>query len=171
MKETRPRTSWLEWFIVVSCAAFVFILALSAAYNHSILVLHFFQALTYVAGVILTLRRSAWGYGAGRLIAAFWNWTNIFYTTFIANGLRALGHLLQTGQLARPDQLMAVIAAAAHFALIAPCVMGYFRINPRGACEPIKFLAGGIIAAGYFGGIIILFGQQYIPLMRRVFRI
>jgi hypothetical protein len=112
MKETRPRTSWLEWFIVVSCAAFVFILALSAAYNHSILVLHFFQALTYVAVVILTLRRSAWG---------VWRWLSNrcvleldehFLYDVHRQRIACLGLPAPNLQLARPDQLIAVIAAA-----------------------------------------------------------
>jgi len=70
-----------------------------------------------------------------------------------------------------PLQLIAVVAAAAHFALIGLCLAGYFRIKPRGSWEPVKFLAGGFIAVGYFAGIIIVFGPQYIPLLGRVFGI
>jgi len=171
MDDTRSRNSWLEWLIVGSCVAFIFILTLSAVYDRSIRVLHAFQALIYVAVVILALRRSAWGYGAGCIIAVFWNWTNIVYTTFIANGLRELAHALQTGRVGRPDQLIAVVAAAAHFVLIGSCLVGYFRIKSRGSWEPVKFFAGGVIAVSYFAGIIILFGRQYIPLLRRTFGI
>ena len=171
MSDTRSRASRLGWLIVGSCAVFIFILALSAVYDRSIRVLHAFQALIYVAVVTLALRRSAWGYGAGCIIAVFWNWTNIIHTTFIANGLRELAHAIQTGRVNRPDQLIAVVAAAAHFALIGACLAGYFRIKPRGSWEPMKFFAGGLIAVGYFAGIVILFGPQYIPLLRRVFRI
>ena len=171
MDDTRARNSWLEWLIVGSCVVFIFILTLSAVYDRSIRVLHAFQALIYVAVVILALRRSAWGYGAGCIIAVFWNWTNIVHTTFIANGLRELAHALQTGQVSRPDQLIAVVAAAAHFVLIGSCLVGYFRIKPRSSWEPVKFFAGGLIAVGYFAGIIILFGRQYIPLLRRTFGI
>ena len=167
----RSRISYLEWLIIGSCALFVFILALSAVYDRSIRVLHFFQAIIYVAIVVLALRRSAWGYGAGCLIAAFWNWTNIVHTTFIANGLHELAHVLQTARVGRPDQLIAVVAAAAHFVLIASCLIGYFRIKTRGAWEPLKFFVGGLIAVGYLAGIILAFGPQYIPLLRRVFRV
>ena len=171
MDDTRRRTLRLEWLIIGSCAVFIFILVLSAVYDPSIRVLHAFQALIYVAIVILALRRNAWGYGAGCIIAVFWNWTNIVYTTFIANGLRELAHALQTGRVGRPDQLIAVVAAAAHFVLIGSCLVGYFRIKPRGSLGPLKFFAGGLIAVGYFVGIIIVFGPQYIPLLRRVFGI
>jgi len=167
----RSRISWLEWLIIVSCAMFIFILGLSAVYDHSIRVLHFFQAIIYVAILVLALRRSAWGYGAGCIIAAFWNWTNIAYTTFIANGFRELGHTLQTGRVGKPDQLIAVVAAAAHFVLIASCLVGYFRIKRRSWWEPLKFLAGGLTAVGYFAVIIVVFGPQYVPLLRRVFKI
>jgi hypothetical protein len=167
----RQRTSWLEWLIIGSCAVFIFILALSAVYDPSIRVLHAFQALIYVAVVILALRRSAWGYGAGCIIAVFWNWTNIVHTTFIANGLRELAHALQTGRVSKPDQLIAVVASASHFVLIGSCLVAYFRIKLRGPLEPLKFFAGGLIAVGYFAGIIIVFGPQYIPLLRRVFGI
>ena len=169
MDDARLRTSWLEWLTIGSCAVFIFILALSAVYDRSIRVLHFFQALIYVAAAILAWRRSAWGYGAGCIIAAFWNWSNIVHTTFIANGLRELAQVFQTGRVSKPDQLISVVAAAAHFVLIASCLIGYFQIKPRSWREPMKFLGGGLLAVGYFAGIIIVFGPQYIPLLRRVF--
>jgi hypothetical protein len=34
---------------------------------------------------------------------------NIVHTTFIANGLRELAHVLQTGRVSRPDQLIAIM--------------------------------------------------------------
>ena len=169
MDDTQSHNSWLKWLIVGSCAVFIFILALSAVYDRSIRVLHALQALIYVAVVILAWRRSAWGYGAGCIIAAFWNWTNIVHTTFIANGLRELAQVFQTGRVSKPDQLIAVVAAAAHFVLIESCLVAYFQITPRSWRETLKFLGGGLIAVGYFAGIIIVFGPQFIPLLRRVF--
>ncbi len=169
-----PRTmldSLVKWLIAISCAIFILVLALSAFYEPSIRVLHFFQALIYVAVIVLIFRRSAWGYGAGSLIAAFWNWVNLFHTTFIANGIRELSRALRTGQIQNPDQLIAVLAATAHFILIACCVVGYFRIKPRILGDALKFLAGGLVAIGYFVLIIILFGRQYVPLLRRVFHV
>ena len=171
MGETRSGDPWLTWLIVGSCAVFIFILALAAVYDRPIRLLHAFQALIYVAVVIMARRRSAWGYGAGCLIAAFWNWTNLVHTTFIANGLQELNRALHTGQVRRPDQLIAVFAAAAHFILIGACVVGYSRIKSTGSWEPMKFLGGGLLAIGYFAGIVVLFGPQYVPLLRRVFGI
>ncbi|HEU0005951.1 MAG TPA: hypothetical protein VFS12_08170 [Terriglobia bacterium] len=39
------------------------------------------------------------GYGAGCIISAFWNYINLFVTTFIKAGVEQLLDLLQTGQL------------------------------------------------------------------------
>jgi len=169
MRDTARRNSSIQWLVVASCTVFILVLALSAVYDPSIRVLHVFQAAIYVAVVILARRRNAWGYGAGCLVAALWNWTNLAHTTFIANGLRELSRALQTGEVRRPDQLIAVVAATAHFVLIGACLVGYSRIKPKARFEPLKFFAGGVLAIGYFVGIIILFGPQYVPLLRRVF--
>jgi hypothetical protein len=162
---------WVERLIVASSVLFIFVLALSAVFDASIRVLHLFQAAIYVAVIVLTRKHSAWGYGAGCLIAAFWNWTNLVHTTFIANGVRELSRAIQTGQVSRPDQLIAVLAAGAHFALIAGCLAGYARIRPKSSWEPARFLGGGALAIGYLAGIIVLVGRQYVPLLRRVFGI
>lgn len=167
--EELPSPSWIQWLIAGSCAVFIFVLGLSAVYDPSIRVLHMFQALIYVGVIILSRKNSAWGYGAGCLIAALWNWTNLVHTTFIANGFRELLAALHTGQIRRPDQLIAVLAATAHFVLIASCLLAYLRIPPKDSSDLLKFLGGGFIAIAYFVGIINLFGSQYVPLLKRVF--
>ncbi len=171
MDDTLRGSRWIEGLIFGSSALFILVLALSAFYDPSIRLLHFFQALIYVAVMILSRRQSAWGYGAGCIIAAFWNWTNLVHTTFIKAGLRELSRLIQTGNFKRPDLLIAVFAATAHLVLIGSCVSGYFRISSRASRESVKFWTGGLLAVGYFAGIIILFGPQYVPLLRRVFGI
>lgn len=171
MNQTIRRVSWIDWLIFASSVLFILVLALSAFYDPSIRVLHLFQALIYVAVILLTRRGSAWGYGAGSIMATLWNWTNLVHTTFIKVGLVQLSNLLQTGHINRPDLLIAVFAAAAHFVLIGSCVIGYFRIRPRGRWEPVKFWAGGLAAISYFAGIIFVFGPQYVSLLRRVFGI
>lgn len=161
----------VNWLIVVSSVVFILILALSAVFDPSIRVLHVFQAFVYVAVIILAERRSAWGYGAGCLIAAFWNFVNLFHTTFIANGVREFSRLVRTGELRNPDQLIAVFAATAHFVLIVTCLIAFFRMKRKTSWDALKFLAGGLLAIGYFVVIIILFGRQYVPLLKRVFHV
>jgi hypothetical protein len=129
--------------------------------------LHALQLLIYVAVIVLTRRDSAWGFGAGTIISAFWNYGNIFFTTFFRGGLEQFGVLLRTGQLHRPDLMVAVIAVAGHLLLIVACLAGFLRLRPR-AMQWGQFLAGGVLAVGYFMLIIVTTGPQYIPLMKRV---
>lgn len=171
MGETTKPDRWLKGLIVASCVVFILVLAISAVFDASIRLLHTFQALIYIAVILLAARRSAWGYGAGFFIATFWNWTNLVHTTFIANGVRELARVVRTGQLQNPDQLIAVFAAAAHFVLIGGCLAGYIRIQPKGRLDLAKFLGGGLLAIAYFAGIILVFGRQYVPLLKQVFGI
>ena len=161
----------VEQLIVASSVTFIVILALAAVFDPSIRVLHFLEAFIYVAVIVLARRKSAWGYGAGCLFAAFWNWVNLVHTTFIKAGVLELARLLQTGHLRRPDLFIAVFAAAAHFVLIGACLVAYFQLRPRSFRDVVKFWLGGVLAIAYLVVIIVFTGPQYIPLMKRVFRI
>lgn len=155
--------------IVSSCLFFIGILVLAAVFDPTIRWLHFFQSLIYVAVIVLVRNENAWGYGAGCIIAAFWNWTNFVHTQFIESGWGELARLLRTGRLSRPDLLIAVFAALAHFILIVACIAGYSRISHKNARDPVRFVAGGAVAVAAFAMMIVLFGHQYVPLLKRVF--
>ena len=161
---------WIRASILTGAGFFIFALFLSAVFEPGIRVLHTLQALIYIGVIVLTRRNSAWGFGAGCVIAAFWNYINLFITTFIRNGFEQISILLRTGQLQRPDLALAVIAAAGHFLLIIACLAGFFRQQP-GVKQWLQFLAGGTLAVGYFVVIIITAGPQYIGLLKRVFRL
>jgi hypothetical protein len=124
--------------------------------------------LIYVAVIIMTRRGSSWAFGAGCVIAAFWNYINLFVTTFIRAGLEQLMTLVRTGQLQRPDLLVAVIAAAGHFLMIVACLVGFLRTGPN-LRRWGQFLGGGVLAVAYLVAIIFTTGPQYIPLVKRVF--
>ena len=111
---------WLKWLIISSCVVFILVLALSAVFEPSIRLLHAFQALIYVAVIILAVRHNAWGYGAGCLIAAFWNWLNLVHTTFIANGVRELSRALQTGRCRIPTNLSRLLLRPPTSFLLVP---------------------------------------------------
>jgi hypothetical protein len=121
-----------------------------------------------VAVIIMTRRGSSWAFGAGCVIAAFWNYINLFVTTFIRAGLEQLMTLVRTGQLQRPDLLVAVIAAAGHFLMIVACLVGFLRTGPN-LRRWGQFLRGGVLAVAYLVAIIFTTGPQYIPLVKRVF--
>jgi hypothetical protein len=166
----KPATNpgWIDATMLVGAGFFICALALSAVFDPSIRVLHALQALIYVAVIILTRRGSSWGFGAGCVIAAFWNYTNLFVTTFIRAGVDQLMTLVQTGQLHRPDLVVAVIAAAGHFLMIVACVVGFLRTGPNRRRWG-QFFGGGILALAYLVAIIFTTGPQYIGLVRRVF--
>jgi hypothetical protein len=170
MSKADTNPAWINVFVLVGAGFFIFALFLSAVFDPRIRLLHMLQAFIYIAVIVLTRKTSAWGFGAGCIIALFWNYINLFVTTFFKAGLQQLSILLQTGQLHRPDLLIAVIAVAAHFLLITACLAGFLRTRP-GARAWGRFMAGGALAIGYFVAIIITTGPQYVGLLKRVFRL
>ena len=161
---------WINGSIGAGAGFFLFALILSAVFDPSIRVLHTLQALIYVAVILLTRQKSPWGFGAGFATALLWNYTNLFFTSFIKDGWRYLCLLVETGRLKHPDLLVAVVAAGGHFVMIAACIAGFALLRP-GARLWLRFVAGGIIAILYFVAIIITTGPQYVPLLRRVFHL
>jgi hypothetical protein len=157
-----------RWAIYVGSVVFIAVLAVSAVFDAKIRVLHTLQALPYIATIVLARRKSAWGYGIGAIMAAFWNYTNVFFTTFGRNGFEEAWHLVRTGKVHRPDQLVAFFAIIAHFVLIAGCLAAYFELRKRTWRDPLRFVAGGFFATAFFVAAIYTTGQQYIPLMKRV---
>ena len=143
-------------------------LFVSAVLDPTIRVLHALQALVYVAAIVLARRNNAWGLGAGCIIAAFWNYMNLFVTDFVASGLRELSLLLMTGELPGPG-VIAVVAAAGHFLLIFGCLALFLHLRPRVKLWG-QFLAGGVLAVGYLVLIVITTSPQYLDVLRRVFR-
>lgn len=72
------RTKWdglIKWLIVGSSFVFILVLALSAVFEASIRVPHTFQALIYVAVIILAVKRSPLGI-----------WRRLFHGRFLEVG-------------------------------------------------------------------------------------
>jgi len=159
---------WIDWAIGIGAGLFILALAAAAVFDPRIRLLHALQSLIYVAVIVLTRRRSAFGFGAGFSIAALWNYTNLFVTSFVAEGLHVLWLFMRTGRLKHPDLLVAAVAAGGHFLIIAACIAGFALLRPR-ANAWLRFVAGSIIAVLYFAAIIVTTGPQYVGLLRRVF--
>jgi hypothetical protein len=170
MPKSGENPGWINASILAGAGFFIFALFLSAVFDPRIRVLHALQALIYVAVIVLTRMQSAWGFGAGCIIAAFWNYINLFVTTFIKAGVQQFSILLRTGELPRPDLLIAVVAAAGHFLLVVACLAGFLRTRPE-LRRWGQFAGGGVIAVGYFALIIITTGPQYVGLLKRVFHL
>jgi len=164
----QPR--WIQLAIDVGAGFFIFALVASAVFDSRIRVLHALQALIYLAVMVGSRRGSAWAFGAGCFVAAFWNYTNLFVTTFVRAGIHQLGLLVTTGRVPRPDLLIAVFAAGGHFLLILGCLAGLLRTRPAGR-DWIRFTVGGVLAIAYLVAIIATTGRQYVPLLRLVFHL
>ena len=162
--------NWTNHMIWVGAGLFVVALYVSAVFDPTIRLLHALQSLIYIAVVVLVRGNSPWGYGAGFFISGFWNSMNVFVTSFVQEGFEELALLLQTGQLARPDLLVSVVAFTGHCLLFVACFVAYLRA-PQPRRGVFKFVGGGLVAIGYFVLIIVTTGPQYIPLLRILFRL
>jgi hypothetical protein len=96
----------------------LFALAGSAVIIPQLRLLHFLQALIYVAVMILARRDSPWGFGAGFTIAVIWNGFSIFVTRFMQAGAVAFWSFLRTGQAHDLDKMMVTLGGLGHFILI-----------------------------------------------------
>jgi hypothetical protein len=79
--------------ITAFAALFVMVLAIAAWLDRSIIILHLVEALPFIAGPLLCLRRNKFGYALCFAGGAFWLWTGGFLTAFVHNGFELLkGH-------------------------------------------------------------------------------
>ena len=163
---------WIVTVLVATGSAmFVLGLAVSAAFAAEWRVLHVFQALIYVALVVLARQKSAWGFGAGFFVALFWNSLSLIVTTAAHDGIIELMSVLHTGNVQRPDVLLNLFATTGHFLVMLGCAIGMMQLRPRRA-EWIRFAAGGVICIAYLLTIVFAFGPpQAIELMRRALHI
>jgi len=158
-----------EWLILSGAIIFILMLAVSAVWEADIRWLHFFQAWMYIAAMALGLRRNLWGYFIGISAAGFWDYTNIFATTFFYNGLQQLANWVRTGQLARPDLLIAVPAWLANFAVGIGCTWGYCRLREKSSTDALKFLVTFAITTGFFALDMWVFQPRYLGLFQQLF--
>jgi hypothetical protein len=159
---------FLDGAVIAAAIGFVAILALSAVYDHTIIWLHAFQALMYLAVIGLILRRNRLGYFLGASIAALWNYTNLFVTSFFRNGLKALDHLISTGQVTHADQLIAVAAVAFHFVLLGGGLALIVRTSRGAGADIVRFLAVFVASTAYFVADIALFQPRYLTIFPRL---
>jgi len=166
MQTAKPGFGAPEWLLVAGGGVFIFVLVLSAAWEADIRWLHFFQAWMYLAAIGLGLRRSRWGYFIGISAAGLWDYANIFVSTFFFNGMERLVQWIQTGQLQRPDLLIAVPAWFSNLAVVIGCVWAYTRLREKSLADAAKFLLTFVLTTGFFLLDVIIFQPRYLPLFR-----
>jgi hypothetical protein len=140
-------------WIPIGATIFIFALIGSAVFVPSLRVLHTFQALIYVAVVLLARRNHPAGFGAGTAIAMAWNGLQLFASHLIQSGWREFRTLLSTGHVRRPDTLMVFVGSIGHTILIVACLAAFSQLAP-GKRQWRQFLAGGVLALAYFALIV-----------------
>src|SRR5215813_1917601 len=156
--------------IVLCAALFVVVLLIAAYFDPSILVLHVFEALPYLIGAGLCLRRKKFGYMLAGVSGGFWLWTASFLTTFVRNGFERVAMLVRTGAVDRVDILIAAPAAIFAAGLVLFSTLGYARLRNRSS-KDLALLVGAImIVPAFFVLIFAVFAPQYLGMFRGLWR-
>jgi hypothetical protein len=168
MEEAAPQSLAPQLLILVGTGFFILALAVSAYWEADIRWLHFFQAWMYVATLVLAFRRNRWGYFIGASVAGLWDYTNIFATTFLFNGIEELSRWIHTGRLSRPDLLIAIPAWLSNFLVIAGCLWAYSRLPAKGISDLGRFLIAFVLTTGFFALDMALFQPRYLGIFPRL---
>ena len=145
---------------------FIAVLYVSAYWEPDIRWLHFLQSWMYFASLVLLLRGTKWGCFIGAAAALFWDYVNVFVTTFFRNGLEQAHALLQTGQAARPDQLIAVPAWFGNLALILGALLVYLAAPRKQWSDVGRLLLALAGTMAFFAGAMVLVQPRYLPLFK-----
>jgi hypothetical protein len=154
MKENPVGSSrWIRVSIAIGVGVFILCLALSAVIVPQLRLLHMFQALIYVAVLVLTRRNSPWGFGIGVIIPVAWNCLNLFVTHLFQKGAMQLWTIVSTGNVGQSETPLVTIGCMAHFLLILACMAGFIQRRPH-MKQWGEFFAGGFLALAYFALMI-----------------
>lgn len=166
LMQNRLRWGAPEWLVVVGATCFIIVLVVSAAFEADIRWLHFFQAWMYVATIFLSLWRCRWGYFIGMTAAGLWAYAAAFVNTFFRNGLHEVARWIHTGNLRRPDQVIAVPAWLANVAVVIGCAWAYSRLERKCASDAMRLCAALALTMGFFALDMYLFQPRYLGLFR-----
>jgi hypothetical protein len=145
---------------------FIFVLWLSAYLEPDIRWLHFFQAWMYLATIALSLRGSRWGYFIGASAAVFWDYINLFVTSFLRSGLHWTGAWMSTGHLERLDQIVAVPGWIGNFLIIVGSIWGYMQLQTKRRGDLARLALAFIFTTAFFAACIAVCQPRYLPLFR-----
>jgi hypothetical protein len=155
--------------IVLSYAGgitFIAVLYLSAYFEPDIRWLHFFQSWMYIAALVLMSRRNKWGCFIGATAAFFWDYVNVFVTTFFRNGIDQLRILSSTGHVPRPESLISVPAWLGNLALILGALLVYLALPRKQWSDAGRILIAFVGTSAFFAGAMALVQPRYLPYFR-----
>lgn len=141
--------------ILLGVGIFLTALAVSAYLDPRLRILHAFQALIYVAVVVLARRNNPLGFGMGAIMAVAWNCLNLLVTHLIQTGAEQLLSLIRTGHTDRPVSIMVAIGGLGHVLLLIGCVVDFLELRPR-VSQWGQFFGGGLLAIAYLALVVIL---------------
>ncbi|HET7452648.1 MAG TPA: hypothetical protein VFL12_07895 [Thermoanaerobaculia bacterium] len=156
-----------ERLAVAGAAVFILVLAVSAWWEPDIRWLHLFQGAMYVATIVLVRQRNRWGYFIGIAAAGFWDWANVFATSFFSNGLQQVSRWLRTGQV-RPDLLIAVPAWFSNLLVVVGCGWGYARLARKSRIDVARFAAALLLTTAFFAADMAIFQPRYLAIFPRL---
>lgn len=162
----RHRFSPAVVLIVAGSGLFIFVLWLSAYLEPDIRWLHFFQAWMYVAAIALSVRHSRWGYFIGLSAAGFWDYINLFVTTFFRSGLHWTYAWISTGQLQRLDQIVAVPGWIGNFLVIVGSIWAYLQLPDKRRSDLGRMAMAFVLTTAFFAAAIAICQPRYLPLFR-----
>lgn len=168
MRQAQPEIGAPEWLVVIGGSVFIVVLIVSAIFEADIRWLHFFQSWMYIAAIALTLRGSTWGYFVGLSVAGLWDYGNITATNFVAGGVEQLLQWVQTGHVARPDQLIAIPAWLANLLVVIGCAWAYSRKAEKSWRDLTRFIVAFALSTGFFACDMALFQPRYLALFPRL---
>ena len=157
-----------ELLIVSGSSLFIAVLWLSAWFEPDIRWLHFFQAWMYLATIGLALRSNRWGYFIGISAVGFWDYANLFVTSFFRSGLHWLLASIGAGQLKHVDQIVAVPAWIANFLVVTGSMWAYARLPGKRGTDAGRLALAIVLTNGFFAAAMALFQPRYLPLLRGV---
>lgn len=164
MKNVGRRFGAPEALILAGCCLFLFALWLSAWLDPTIRWLHFFQAWMCLATIVLALRRNRWGYFLGISAGFFWDYVNVFTTTFLRSGLHWLSVSLQEGRILHVDQVIAVPAWVGNFLIVIGGVWAYGRLPVRRPSDLGRLAVALVLTTGFLAVDMALFQPRYLGL-------
>ena len=168
MENAERQSGAPEWLVLIGASVFILVLAVSAFFEADIRWLHFFQAWMYIVTIALSLQGNRWGYFVGISTAGFWDYANVFATTFFFNGLEELSHWVRTGHLARPDLFIAVPAWFSNLLVIIGCAWAYSRKPTKPRSDIIRVPVSFTLTTLFFAADMALFQPRYLGIFRRL---
>jgi hypothetical protein len=121
----------------------------------------------YLATIALVWMDSKWGLFVGFGAAVFWDYANLFVTTFLKNGLDQALLLVCSSHLSRPDLFVSVPGWFGNLLVIVGCRALYMRRSDRNWADVPKLLTAFAGTTGFFALAMALFQPRYLALFPR----